>query len=147
MSKLTQTLTAVLLASAASVSVAAADDAAGTILLDVRARYEAVEQTGKLDAEATTVRTRLGWQSPQWRGFTALIEGENIVGIGADNYNSGLNGNTAYAAIKDDDHSELNRLQLCRERKLPCDDRPPASVLQWQPLCRLAVLAPGSQFP
>lgn len=112
MSKLTQTLTAVLLASAASVSVAAADDAAGTILLDVRARYEAVEQTGKLDAEATTVRTRLGWQSPQWRGFTALIEGENIVGIGADNYNSGLNGNTAYAAIKDDDHSELNRLQL-----------------------------------
>ena len=91
---------------------ALADDATGSLILDVRARHEMVEQTGKLDATATTVRTRLGWQSAPWRGLTFLIEGENVVVLGSDDYNSGLNGRTAYATIKDDDITELNRLQL-----------------------------------
>ena len=82
---------------------ALADDATGSLILDVRARHEMVEQTGKLDATATTVRTRLGWQSAPWRGLTFLIEGENVVVLGSDDYNSGLNGRTAYATIKDDD--------------------------------------------
>lgn len=94
------------------VPVAQADDAPGTLILDVRARHETVEQTGKLDATATTIRTRLGWQSATWRGFTFLVEGENVVALGSDDYNSGLNGRSAFATIKDDDITELNRLQL-----------------------------------
>ncbi len=112
MSHFTKYGLAALLASTAGISAVHADDENGTILLDVRARYETVEQTGKLDAEALTVRTRLGWESPTWNGFTALIEGENVLSLGSDDYNSGLNGNTAYATIKDDDITELNRLQL-----------------------------------
>ncbi|OLF81431.1 hypothetical protein AWH62_01815 [Maricaulis sp. W15] len=111
MMRLTRNTATVLLATAA-MPAAAADDEAGTILLDIRARYEAVEQDGKLDAEAATLRTRLGWQSPQWAGFTVLLEGESVIALGSDTYNSGLNGQTAYASIKDDDVTELNRLQV-----------------------------------
>jgi len=112
MTRMTCKFAAALLASTATIPAAAADDASGSLILDVRARYETVEQDGKLDAEAATVRTRLGWQSPQWNGFTFLVEGENVIALGSDNYNSGLNGQSAYATIKDDDVTELNRLQV-----------------------------------
>ena len=93
-------------------SAQAQDDGFGTLLLDVRARHETVEQTGKLDASATTVRTRLGWRSPDWHGVTLLGELENVFAAGSDDgFNSGLNGQTQYASISDGSFTELNRLQ------------------------------------
>lgn len=83
----------------------------GQIHIDARLRYEAVEQTGKLDAEAFTLRTRLGWTSPQVSGLSLLAEIENVIDLGGDR-NSGLNGETAFATIKDDDNTELQRLRL-----------------------------------
>lgn len=112
MTRISHALTLGLLAPAVFLPSALADDHHGTVLLDVRGRYETVEQAGKLDAEASTLRTRLGWRSPTANGFTFLIEGEAVIALGSGGYNSGLNGNTAYATIKDDDVTELNRLQL-----------------------------------
>ena len=85
----------------------------GTVFLDMRARYENADQAGKLGADATTLRTRLGWQSPNWNGFTFLGEVENVVALdGDDDYNSGLNGLGQYTSISDGAFTELNRLQL-----------------------------------
>jgi hypothetical protein len=108
------TTAAGLAAMIAAAPVAAAQDSLpGDILVDMRARYENVSQTGKLSADAVTLRTRLGWQSPEWNGITFLGEIENVVPLdGDDDYNSGLNGLSQYASIKDGEFTELNRLQV-----------------------------------
>ncbi|MBR9825151.1 MAG: alginate export family protein [Alphaproteobacteria bacterium] len=85
--------------------------AGGDIHVDARLRYETVEQPGKLDADAFTLRTRLGWTSPERNGLRLLAEVENIIDLGGDR-NTGLNGQTAFATIKDDDNTELQRLQI-----------------------------------
>ncbi|WP_300544614.1 hypothetical protein [Maricaulis sp.] len=85
----------------------------GDILFNLRARYENASQDGKLGADAATLRTQLGWRSPEWNGFTLLGEIENVAALdGDDDYNSGLNGLTQYTGIKDGAFTELNRLQL-----------------------------------
>ena len=48
-------------------AVPALADTPGTITLDVRARYENADQDGRLGSDATTLRTRLGWKSPDWK--------------------------------------------------------------------------------
>ena len=50
-------------------AAAFADGETGTVFLDMRARYENADQDGKLGADATTLRTRLGWRSPDWNGL------------------------------------------------------------------------------
>jgi hypothetical protein len=85
--------------------------AGGDPILEFRPRYEGVDQAGKLDTEAYTLRTRLGWKTQDWMGVSALLEIENIAPIAGD-YNDGLNGKTAYATIGDPDVTEIQRLQL-----------------------------------
>lgn len=85
--------------------------AGGDPILELRPRYEGVEQAGRLDAEAFSLRTRLGWKTGDWMGVSALIELENVAPISGD-YNDGLNGRTAYAGIGDPDVTEIQRLQL-----------------------------------
>ena len=82
-------------------------------LADVRARYEAVEQTGKLDATSLTVRTRLGAQLGFGDGrFSLLGELENNAVIEGDERNTSDDARPQYATINDPDFTELNRLQL-----------------------------------
>jgi len=50
----------------------------GEIRLDMRARYEQVEQADGREARAGTLRTRLGWGSPAWRGWSAYGEFEDV---------------------------------------------------------------------
>lgn len=80
--------------------------------LDVRLRFEAVEQTGKQDAEALTLRTRARVTSPLWSGVQFLGEIEDVRDFGVGERNSGLNGQSQFATIKDDDNTELQRFQL-----------------------------------
>lgn len=82
-------------------------------LADVRARYEAVEQPGKLDAQSLTVRTRLGARltSADDR-FSFLAELENNAVIDGDERNTSDDPRPQYATINDPDFTELNRLQL-----------------------------------
>jgi hypothetical protein len=85
----------------------------GTSIVELRPRYEHVEQDGRPnDGEAATLRTRLGWQTTKWNGLQALIEIEDVRGLGPKNYDTNLNGKAAYAQIFDPETTELNRLQL-----------------------------------
>jgi hypothetical protein len=101
------------LAAAALPALAIAADAPrGDVILDARLRYETVSQDGfGKDAQALTMRTRLGYETPAWHGFKVLAEGENVVAL-SDRYNSTTNGKTAYPTVADPETTDLNRLQL-----------------------------------
>lgn len=91
---------------------AAADTPPGDVIFDARLRYETLSQDGfGQDAQALTLRTRLGYETPAWRGFKLLAEGENVTAI-VDHYNSTTNGETAYPVVADPETTDLNRLQI-----------------------------------
>ncbi|HEX5377738.1 MAG TPA: hypothetical protein VFW47_04155 [Phenylobacterium sp.] len=105
-------LLAVATAAAIPSLAAAADAPRGDFILDARLRYETVSQDGfGKDAQALTLRTRLGYETPAWRGFKALAEGENVVAL-SDRYNSTTNGKTAYPTVADPETTDINRLQV-----------------------------------
>lgn len=55
----------------------------GKPILDARYRFENVDQNNALrDANAQTLRTRVGFQSGKWYGLSALIEADNVSGLG-----------------------------------------------------------------
>jgi hypothetical protein len=93
---------------------------AGKLIFESRARYETVDQDGLANtAEALTLRTRLGWETGDWKGFKGLVEFEDVRQIGSEDYNvqvpgvaPSLNGKPTYPIINDPDVTELNRLQL-----------------------------------
>lgn len=97
----------------AGASVAHAQSASqdGRWLLDTRLRYESVEQDGLRDADALTLRARLGYESPPWRGWRALGEVEGVAHLAGD-FNDTVNGDTAYAVVPDPETFEVNRMQL-----------------------------------
>ncbi|MDO9247955.1 MAG: alginate export family protein [Phenylobacterium sp.] len=100
--------------------------AAGQLLLEVRARYEGVDQTRtamlREDGQAFTVRTRLGWESADFKGFKGLIEFEDVRQIGPEHFavnvpgaaTPPLNGadKARYPIINDPNVTELNRAHL-----------------------------------
>ncbi|WP_310541541.1 alginate export family protein [Phenylobacterium sp.] len=100
--------------------------AAGRLLLEVRARYEGVDQTRtpvlREDGQAFTVRTRLGWETADFKGFKGLIEFEDVRQIGPEHFAVNvpgaatlpLNGadKARYPIINDPDVTELNRAHL-----------------------------------
>ncbi len=90
---------------------ALAADTAVKPFLDLRVRYEGVEQAGLVrDAEAYTARARWGAEIVNG-AFAFLGELEGTAALG-DNYNSGLNGKTTYPLVADPKNLELNRLQV-----------------------------------
>ena len=99
--------------------------AAGHLLLDMRARYELVDQkkTAVLrnNAEAYTLRTRIGWETADWNGFKGLVEFEDVRILGehfAVNVpgatTAPLNGasKAIYPVVNDPQVTELNRAQV-----------------------------------
>lgn len=80
-----------------------------TLEWNTRLRHEAVDDAAfARDADATTLRLRLGARFRWGENWSALVEGE---GIGAldDHYNSGANGQVAYPVIADPEGAELNQ--------------------------------------
>lgn len=100
--------------------------AAGKLILEVRARYETVDQTKtatlRNDASAFTVRTRFGWETAEFQGVKALVEFEDVRQVGEEHYavnvpgvaTAPLNGadKARYPVVNDPDVTELNRAQL-----------------------------------
>ncbi|MBL9204326.1 MAG: alginate export family protein [Opitutaceae bacterium] len=86
----------------------------GKATLAVRARFEGVEQSGLRDAEALTLRTRLGFTSAPWQGWIASVEVESIAALDGDRYNqAGLNPGAAdRAVVADPTSSEINQAFL-----------------------------------
>jgi len=86
---------------------------AGTPLIDLRLRFEDVDQANKpKEASATTIRARLGYQTGEWYGFSALAEFDVVQHLGAKHFNDSINGLPDYPTIADPDMVALNRLQL-----------------------------------
>jgi len=127
MSKSARTSYAVMAASSAMFACAAQADGFGPIggaiseakpIFDTRLRYEGVDQTPMAnDAEAVTLRTRLGFETGKAWETALLVEGDLIVPLTSD-YNSTTNGETQYPIVADPETYEINRLQLVNT-KLP----------------------------
>lgn len=119
------------LAQIAAPPPAAADSIAeaitsGHLLLDIRGRWEQVDQTKtatlKDDAEAYTVRTQLGWETAAWNNLKGLLEFQDVSHLGPEDYavnppgaaTPPLNGadKAKYPIVNDPDEVELNRLQI-----------------------------------
>jgi hypothetical protein len=83
------------------------------VILDMRYRYENVDQASKTeDANASTLRTRFGFQTGVFCDLQVLVEAENVSNIGDEEYNDFKNGNVAYPVVADPDGTELNRAQV-----------------------------------
>ncbi|WP_024888877.1 alginate export family protein [Luteimonas huabeiensis] len=81
--------------------------------LDLRYRYEHVHQDNALrDAQAHTLRTRLGWRSGEWRGFSGLVEFDTVTRLGGATYHDTRNGRGDYATIADPEGGEFNQALL-----------------------------------
>jgi hypothetical protein len=79
-----------------------------------RLRYETVDQDGITEnAQALTLRTRLGAELKLAGGFALLAEGEGTLAL-ADSYNDTLPGNglEPFPIVADPESLELNRLQV-----------------------------------
>ncbi|MBK8545617.1 MAG: nitrate reductase molybdenum cofactor assembly chaperone [Caulobacteraceae bacterium] len=96
---------------AAPLSASAQTQAAGDWIVDTRLRYESVSQDGLNDADALTLRTRLGYETRAFNGFKFLAEFEGVAQL-TDDFNDTVNGNTAFATVPDPEAFELNRLQV-----------------------------------
>ena len=82
----------------------------GTAGGDIRYRFEFVDQNNSLDnAKASTLRTRLGYRTPDIAGGAAFLEFEDVRVVGGEDYNSTANGKTAYSVVADPEVTEVNQ--------------------------------------
>lgn len=91
------------------------DDAKyGQIKLDLRYRYDNTDSTDprKQVANASTLRLRLGYLTPIFKGLQGYAEFQGNQDIGVNSYNSTMNGKTQYETISDPQENELNQLWL-----------------------------------
>lgn len=87
------------------------DDA--TPYIDIRYRYENVDQDGIIkDANASTLRTKLGYKTGKLHDFSATLEFENVTYLGNDNFNNTINGKTTHPIVADPDSTEVNHAFL-----------------------------------
>jgi len=85
----------------------------GKANMDIRLRYESVEQNNALeDASATTARTRLGYTTAEYKSFSAFAEMESISALADEEYNSTSNGKGTYSVIADPAGAEMNQVNL-----------------------------------
>lgn len=85
----------------------------GKAMANIRLRYEHVDQDGFSErADAKTIRARLGYETGVYAHFSALVEGEFITNLGAEDYNDTTNGKVTLPVIADPNEAQLNRAQL-----------------------------------
>ena len=81
-------------------------------IADLRLRAEQVEQNGlPEEADALTLRARLGFETGKAWGWSLLAEAELLWPLVTD-YNSTVNGKTQFPIVADPESYELNRLAL-----------------------------------
>lgn len=85
----------------------------GEPLIDVRYRFEFADQDGKTEnANAHTLRTKLGWETAPFYDFSLLLEFENNTVIGGENFNDTINGKTQFPVVADPEATEVNQVYL-----------------------------------
>ena len=82
---------------------------AGKADVNIRMRYESVDDgdAATKNADAATMRTRLGFTTGKYHDLNVHVDFE-VIRAGGD-YNSGENGNTAYAVVADPEVEQLNQ--------------------------------------
>ncbi|WP_233523367.1 alginate export family protein [Dyella solisilvae] len=79
---------------------------------NARLRQEQVDDNAyQRDAEAITLRLRLGLRANLGDGWSAFVEGAGVAAAN-DHYNSGANGQTQYPTVNDPHGTELNQAWL-----------------------------------
>jgi len=87
--------------------------AGGRAWLRFRYRFENVDQPSfAKEANASTLRTVLGYESALWQDFRLTLEFEDVTAIGEERYNSLSNGMTEFPVVPDPTGGELNQLML-----------------------------------
>ena len=85
----------------------------GKVNAELRARWENVGQGNALDdANAYTLRGRLGYTTAQWNQLDLLSEFSGTFLLGPDTYNSGSNGKTGRSTVVDPKGTQLNQFSL-----------------------------------
>ncbi len=85
----------------------------GTPTADIRYFYEHASQNGLANkANASTLRTRLGYITGAYHNFKLGFAVENTTNIGAERYNNGYNGKTTYPLVPDGEDNLLDTLYL-----------------------------------
>ena len=80
----------------------------GVVNVNLRLRYERVEQDNALeDADALTLRTLLGYTTQSWNGISAFVEMENVNAL-IDDY-SGVPPPSQYSVVPDPEGTEVNQ--------------------------------------
>jgi hypothetical protein len=64
------------------------------------------------DADASTLRTTLGYESGEFHRFSARLLFENVTALGSDNYNDRSNGKTQYATVVDPTDTEIEEATI-----------------------------------
>ena len=82
----------------------------GKAALDLRFRYESVEQDGKPStAGANTLRLRLNLATGVVNGFSAFTEFDHVQVIGTEHHDDTRNGLTNYPVVADPEGTDLNQ--------------------------------------
>lgn len=85
----------------------------GAPTLDLRLRYESVEQGNfEKDAHATTLRGALGYTTKPWQGFDARAELEGVIAANSKLYNSTGNGTGNRPVVPDPETLDFNQAWL-----------------------------------
>ncbi len=85
----------------------------GKATVTFRYRAENVSQTGFADdAFASTLRTRLKYETGVFKGFSGVLEFDNVSRVGATAYNNTVNGKTRFPVIADPKITEVNQAYL-----------------------------------
>lgn len=86
--------------------------AGGKFIFDGRYRYEHVEQSGfAREANANTLRARVGFQTATVWDVQGLVEIESVVQFN-DDFNDTVNGNVTHPIVADPQDFQINRLQI-----------------------------------
>ena len=85
----------------------------GKAHLEFRYRLETVDQDPFADdAVASTLRSRLNYQTGEWNHLSAFLEADNVTVLGNDTYNSTVNGVTDRPVVADPEYTEANQAYL-----------------------------------
>ena len=91
----------------------AEDQGQSKLNLDLRYRYEFVDQDGfTKDAHASTLRTRLAYRSADFSSLGLLIEFDDLRPVGNDLYNSTRNGISDRPVVADPKGAQINQAMI-----------------------------------
>jgi len=112
------TILAALLISSLPASADYLDDAVeairnGEVKFNFRYRFEHVDQDSfSRDANASTLRSRIGFSTSDFHGWTALVEADQLSSLGPERFNSTENGRSDFPVVADPEGFDLNQALL-----------------------------------